>query len=329
MARLLPVHVALISGFLSLSSATAEDEALQRKLALLKDVGRITSVLKMPRELEKRLKEEPRLVTRDYGSGRTLLHLLTLSGDLAGVKVAIEQGCRLDVKDDGGRSCLHDAVVGSHYDLIRFFLDKGLSPDDPGNPRAPNSPLDAAVGLGDFEAYSILTGSMQPGEVIKPSGSFSILSRACSAGRVEERIKIIDDLMKRGVALNQRDGTGETPLTHAVRMGDPDVVAYLLTLPGIDIELPGRGKSRPLHIAAARYAEARDRLDQESRLENRLESRIAVLRTRAVNRARIVITFLKAGAGSSAKDAFEKTPKDYLGSEGVVGVHCFVSGQRR
>lgn len=318
-----------IAGVLLLRSAVAEEDAGQRLRLLVKDSLLVHQAAKKPLELDQLLKDQPRLITRDYGRygiKQPLLHMLASGSSIETIKVAIAHGCEPLARDGMGETCLHVATLGSHHDLMRFFLGIGIT-NAMVRPKDGQSALDMAVSIGDFKGYSILIDSLSPEEVSQVSRSCSLLAKACRANS-KDSIRIVEDLLKKGVPINCY-WIDQTPLTCAVDRGAIEIVAHLLSLPEIDINPRKRDRRTPLHVAAIKYRNSRNSHDKAilhgTAKDN---SRAAIERKHVVRRGEIYIILLNTGANVLAKDVFGKTPHDYLGEGGVEELKRFVKSSR-
>ena len=86
-----------------------------------------------------------------------------------------------------------------------------------------------------------------------------------------------------------------------------------------------RSKHTPLFVAAIKYGKFKGMLDKQLRIGKKDDNKIATYRSLAVGYGKSYIMLQRAGAHSSMKDAFGKTPTDYLGADGLAGLHRFLN----
>ena len=98
------------------------------------------------------------------------LHFAAADGDLDRVKQLVAEGYPLDEFDDVGKTPLHHAAEGGHFDIVRFLLEAGADVNARDEARAGNTPLaevaqtcslEMARILVDAGADPTIPGSMQ------------------------------------------------------------------------------------------------------------------------------------------------------------------------
>lgn len=65
-------------------------------------------------------------IKRD-STGRSLLQRACKKGDLAEVKSLIERGADANESDFGGFTCLHEAALAGHNDIVEYLIEKGAN----------------------------------------------------------------------------------------------------------------------------------------------------------------------------------------------------------
>jgi ankyrin repeat protein/ribosomal protein L40E len=155
--------------------------------------------------------------------GTTPLHIAAGHGRFDIVKILVENGANVNVKDLMGFTPLHSAILGNHLAIVKFLIENGADV----NAKVENC----------LTKWNWCTS----------------LHLAAFAGDPN----IIRFLIDRGADLNAKDGAGLTPLHIAARYGHPSVVELLIHH-GADVNAKSNTGSTPLHEAIEGLASARE-----------------------------------------------------------------------
>lgn len=179
-----------------------------------------------PEIIEVLLAAEPDIRVRDE-NGRDALYYAVLSKK-RNIHIAriLELGADPKTTDNEGITLLMRAAANYELELVRDFIERGLSP----------------------------TAKSQVGQT-----AIHFTSWAGQYGRGDSSIKVIGEnivtvlelLHKHGASLTAADEEGETALHLAAMAGIPEVISYLLPHYQ-DVEIKNAEGEIPLHIAAAR-----------------------------------------------------------------------------
>jgi len=230
--------------------------------------------------------------------------------DIELVKLLLEKGADVNVKDQRGFTPLHKACGLGRFRIAKFLLDHGA------NPEARNvndrTPLHIAAGPGR-EAIIDWYREHCPELADKVLGSGDGRTIIAVVGN-DNDLMSIRKLLDIGVEVNGFDNKGETMLYAACKGGQDEVVILLLEA-GADVNTATAFmNSTPLHAAcAAGHPEIvglllRASADIEARdINNQTALHLAVMRSNI----EIIKLLFKAGA-SLVEDNQGHTPADYV-----------------
>ncbi|KAF3905818.1 Ankyrin-2 [Arthrobotrys entomopaga] len=150
-----------------------------------------------------------------------------------------------EVKD--GFTPLHKAAERGYVDIITTLLDAGADIESPSN--AGSTPLLIAVKFGYTQAVEVLLSRRADVNCVDRTGR-GVLHIAAEKGNLE----LLRLLYEKGVgvagAVDEGNAKGRTPLYLAVRNGWVDVVRYLVTLDGVDVNKAGDDGWTALHAVS-------------------------------------------------------------------------------
>ncbi|ABM62608.1 ankyrin repeat domain-containing protein [Halorhodospira halophila] len=167
--------------------------------------------------LERALDGPAKLQATD-GAGRGLLHYAALNGEVAVVDLLIERGAgdAPDVRDDAGRTPLHEAAAGGHAESVGSLLGAGAAVDPVDAEE--RSPLMLAARSGDLQAVdALLEAGAEPDRRDADGATALSMASAARYPRVAARLREV----------------GERPaapwaLVGVVRAGDVETLAWML-----------------------------------------------------------------------------------------------------
>ena len=203
-------------------------------------------------DMVKLLAQQPELLDRPGGSGRSPLILALQREDWSAVEALLEHGALPDGMDGAGNTPLHLVTRNDNVDLARELLAAG-----------------AAVNIGDGAGRTPLWWAAR-------SGSLPLVSMFLEAGALDaaaldgstpvhvaaqlEQPGVLGLLADAGYALDVRTDAGSTPLLLAAERGGAHTVSYLVDR-GQDVNAVNNAGDSPL-ICAVRN----DRKDVAKRL---------------------------------------------------------------
>jgi len=139
------------------------------------------------------------------------IHQAAEGGDLAKIRALIEKDAGLvDAKDENGRTPLHWAARGVHFELMKYLVEKGAA-------------VNAADSYSIRPLFSLVTRNhLQAAEFLMKSGAdlkvqnsegFTALHYACYQGFKDMAALLIAN----GASLDEKDQYGRTPLLTAIQ----------------------------------------------------------------------------------------------------------------
>lgn len=128
-----------------------------------------------------------------------------------------------------GWTGLHFAAFGGNVPAIKLLLERGAAVNARARNRFANSPLQAALLTGQYEAAKVL---LQHGADanMRQAGGFAALHEAALSGRKD----LVDLLLEHGAEIAARANDGRNAVTEAERGKHTELVAYLRTKGGAD-----------------------------------------------------------------------------------------------
>ena len=178
------------------------------------------------------------------GEGNTPLACAAACGQIEAVNCLLKLGADPSLKGENGWSILHFAAQSGNVIIIETMLSKGLDIDSRGETLG-LTPLMVCIKFGQLEAAKYLLDKGADESSKTTPGRISLLSLASAAGS----IAAIEMLLSHGCNIDSRDSGGDTPLMHAARLGNTEVVEYLLAK-GANPLLRNTSDLGLLHLAA-------------------------------------------------------------------------------
>ena len=172
-------------------------------------------------------------------NGCSPLHLASVSGALATVKMLVEAGADVRATDPDGNTCLNLAVYLGHTDTVRYLVsltEVDLNLQDRNNRTA----LHLAVKRKHADVVEVLIDAGADIETNDVDGRSPLLSG---------ELRTMRKLVKEGADVRATDANGNTCLIIAAYHGHTDTVRYLLCLPEVDANQQGSCNYTALHVA--------------------------------------------------------------------------------
>eukprot|EP00292_Cryptomonas_paramecium_P003764 CAMPEP_0113704358 /NCGR_PEP_ID=MMETSP0038_2-20120614/26469_1 /TAXON_ID=2898 /ORGANISM="Cryptomonas paramecium" /LENGTH=608 /DNA_ID=CAMNT_0000629119 /DNA_START=479 /DNA_END=2302 /DNA_ORIENTATION=- /assembly_acc=CAM_ASM_000170 len=149
------------------------------------------------------------------------LHCAAGIGNVPLLKLLLQLGSKLEVRDQHGYTALHVAASNNRVDMVRHLLHLGADPAAlNGNAL---TPLHAAAERGSTECAAILLDAGSPLEALTVWGDTPLLLAA--RGNHTEAVSF---LLERGSNASAENDNHETPLFLVRAAGNPDAEALLL-----------------------------------------------------------------------------------------------------
>jgi uncharacterized protein len=139
-----------------------------------------------------------------------------------------------------GWTGLHFAAFGGNVPAIKLLLERGAAVNARARNRFSNSPLQAALLTGQYEAAKVL---LQHGADanMRQAGGFAALHEAALSGRKD----LVDLLLDHGAEIAARANDGRNAISEAERGKHTELVAYLRTKGGADATITADLRAGP------------------------------------------------------------------------------------
>nr|XP_058942638.1 putative ankyrin repeat protein RF_0381 [Pocillopora verrucosa] len=178
------------------------------------------------------------------GKGNTPLARAAACGHIEAVNCLLKHGADPLLKGQDGRNLLHFAAQSGNVIIIETMLSKGFD-IDARDETLGVTPLMVSIASGKLEAAKYLLEKGADKSLKTTPGKLPLLSIASVAGS----IAAVEMLLSHGCNIDARDSEGNTPLMHATRLGNTEVVEYLLAQ-GANPLLRNTSDLGLLHLAA-------------------------------------------------------------------------------
>ena len=198
-----------------------------------------------------------------YGSA---LHCAAEAGQCESIKVLLDSGMNIDLRDKFGRTALHCALQERHILATELLLDMGADP----NARKDGEMMliHEAAEAGDERSMRRLLGDVRVD--ISATTAENMRAFHCAARR--GRASIVRMLLEVGDEVDARGGGGSTALHLAAYWGKEDVVRILIEA-GANVNAKRDDKATPRSLAAAANHESIEKLLLEHGAEEEEVSR--------------------------------------------------------
>lgn len=174
-------------------------------------------------EIALRFRREPIIQLLVPDSNLAPLLSAAKSGDRAALQSALDDGAKLDVADNSGRTALHLAAEQGHVELVDVLLAAGATVD--ARDVIDFTPLIAASRTGKT---SVVTRLIAAGaDVNAVSSDHSLKMRAMHMAATSGSIDILNRLVAAGADPSPLDTMNYGPLTWALSEGQPEAALYL------------------------------------------------------------------------------------------------------
>ena len=161
--------------------------------------------------------------SRTFWYKRSPLHTSAAYGRTRVVKLLLENGANVNIRNEGGETPLHYATGHGHINVMKVLLENGANVSEKGT--GCGTPLQWAAGSGRIkEAKLLLAYDADVNQ--KGTSGYTALHTAVASRPVQ--VEMIKFLLSRGADVNTQAIHNRTPLNTAYDRGDEEMVRILL-----------------------------------------------------------------------------------------------------
>ena len=175
------------------------------------------------------------------------MYAAAILGDIQTIKKLINEGLDINKLTETGKAPLHLTATYGHKKATEYLLVSGANincKDDTGS-----SPLFSAVRTAHKEIVELLISNSANIKTEKRLlHQLSWVGYKKTEGRIKQ-VEIAKSLILKGVNLNEKDLSGDTPLHSAAEHGHIEMAEFLLES-GANVNEDNETKTTPLHKAA-------------------------------------------------------------------------------
>jgi len=179
---------------------------------------------------------------RNYWGASPLLLAIMNNYPVATIQSIISKGANITIRNNDGLTPLHAAIKRGDKQIISLFLDKNANINAIDN--YGNTPFKMAIEKGS-EFLSWFTDNINI--MTKDDSGDSLLHIAISMDSDIDTIKL---LLVKGIPLNQKNLSGDTPFIIALKRQNVEISKLLLDS-GADLFIENKEKNTPMSIALA------------------------------------------------------------------------------
>lgn len=178
--------------------------------------------------------------------GETPLHIASRAGHLEIVKLLIENGASLNIKEANGDTPLHNAINGKHLEIVQLLIEKGSNVNEKG--AFALTPIHTAFDSSQEEIIKLLLNKGSDVNT-KDNREQTVLHKAVSLGNLE----ITKLIVAKGIDANLKNEFGHTALHIAIQFGNIDLIKYLIKN-NANVNIQDIEGMTPLHSTTANGA---------------------------------------------------------------------------
>ena len=177
-------------------------------------------------------------------------------GDHANIKCLLQRGVDANGKDETGLTPLKAAVLRGNSDIVQTLLEYKANINQTDDTGQTDFMRVLQAGLVPYEVIIQLLDEVEDIKEIHPDTGESFLHFVGHRGHDEFIVPLINALIDRGIPVNVRDNTGDTPLHNIAAVGHRAAMKAFIVR-GADFTKQNNARQTPLHILAT-FAEFDD-----------------------------------------------------------------------
>ena len=262
------------------ADVNAEDKFGDTPLLLLFEINQI-----FPKNINLKLLEIYEVDIKDINAKSELMRFSL-------IKLLVEKGTNIDIKNYQGYAPLHLAVKQHHKDVVEYLIKKGAKIDIRTEKNA-DTPLMLAVK--ETVGIPIVQLLIANGADVNAKGNAGNTPLHIASMNTGETRDMIQFLVKSGADINAKANNGETPLHNSIKLGK-NRVEVLVKL-GADVNARDSQGETPLHTAIRHWINNQN--EQDSTMDS-------------------IRYLVKSGADVNAKNNDGLTPLHIAAEEGYL-----------
>lgn len=176
--------------------------------------------------------------------GFTPLHIAALRNNFGFVNILLDNGANIDAEANDGSTALHCSTENNSPETLKVLLDRKAKID--AKNKLGHTPLHVAALRGKLEIVNTLITEGAKADAQDESGWTPL----CCAVKCSH-IEVVRALINEKVEIDVKMKEGFTPLHLAVYNDRPEIVELLISA-GADIDVAGPGNAKPIYIAVSR-----------------------------------------------------------------------------
>ena len=185
-------------------------------------------------ELEKCIKNDPRIVNIQDEEGKTLL-FHTYNYDIA--KYLIENGADVNIQDEEGQTRLYYAIIYEYYDIAKLLIENGADVN------IQDEEEQTVLFILNNDNYDIAKLLIENGADVNHQNKYGETSLSYAV--FTKSIKILNLLIENGADVNIKDEDGKTCLYYPINNNNINM-AKILIKKGADVNIQDKEGKTPL-----------------------------------------------------------------------------------
>jgi ankyrin repeat protein len=249
----------------------------------------------------------------------TLLHRASYCGQVEVVRLIVNRGADINIRDANNNTALHLAAESGRVDIIKLLLDEGMSVNLTNT--NDSTPLHVSAKFGHLEATKTL---VERGAAINNTNKIGVtpLMVAAHFGNLET----FRYLTKEGADINIRNNKNYSALHYAAGSGCVDIIKLLLDK-GISVNLPNKDKFTSLHVCAkfGQLDATKALVERGAAINNTNKDGVTPLMVAAKHGKLEIFRYLtEIGADINIHNAYNSTALHYVLESGSVDIIKFL-----
>ena len=262
------------------------------------------------------ISNDSQVVNIKDSNGRTPLHWAARGVHFEVVKYLVENGAEINARDNNNITPIFSITSRNHAEALKYLIDRGADINVVDNQKA--GPLHYAAEGGLNEMIKILIDNNAELELENSRGRTPLIV----AARENASLETIKILIEYGANINAKDYSLDTPLSLAAWRGNEDIVNYLIDQ-NPEITISGiKGKTLFFYSMDKRLVKLyKAIMDRGARIEDLSSRGTSALHWAAKGGSGMIAEdLIEKGLQVNNKDIFGMTPLHYAAKYGRLSV---------